>query len=355
MDNTTFFLGSNSAQGFYSLYSDFASRPGDMLHIIKAGPGTGKSTFMRNIGKAAEERGYTVEYIICSGDPDSLDGIYLPELGVGFADGTAPHVLDPEFFGSTGDYVNLGRFCDVDAVRTHREQIAGVTRAYKAQYHTAYAYLAAAGQVDAIRGSAFQTPEILTAVQRRADSAVRREFSGKRKKIAGQVTRRFLSAISCQGQVFLWDTLTTLCPRVFCLENRCGLADTYLKRVLEGASATGADAIACPSPLRPDVLEAVLFPTRGVAFLACEPKNAPECQDLHWVHLDSIPDRTLLRTQRRIVLENRKLKAVLLDRACGHLETAKTLHDELETHYRPHLDIRGLNGYTKDVILELFG
>ena len=121
------------------------------------------------------------------------------------------------------------------------------------------------------------------------------------------------------------------------------------------ASATGADAIACPSPLRPDVLEAVLFPTRGVAFLACEPKNAPECQDLHWVHLDSIPDRTLLRTQRRIVLENRKLKAVLLDRACGHLETAKTLHDELETHYRPHLDIRGLNGYTKDVILELFG
>ena len=68
MDNTTFFLGANSAQGFYSLYSDFASRPGDMLHIIKAGPGTGKSTFMRKIGQAAEERGYEVEYIICSGD-----------------------------------------------------------------------------------------------------------------------------------------------------------------------------------------------------------------------------------------------------------------------------------------------
>ena len=63
MDNTTFFLGSNSAQGFYSLYSDFASRPGDMLHIIKAGPGTGKSTFKRNIGKAPEYRGYTEEYI----------------------------------------------------------------------------------------------------------------------------------------------------------------------------------------------------------------------------------------------------------------------------------------------------
>lgn len=354
MDNTTFFLGANSAQGFYSLYRDFASRPGDVLHIIKGGPGTGKSTFMRNLGKAAEERGYTVEYIICSGDPDSLDGVYLPELGVGFADGTAPHVLDPEFFGATGDYVNLGRFCDVDAVRTHREQIADVTRRYRAQYTAAYAYLAAAGEVDAVRGEAFRTPEVLSAVRRRAESAVRREFGSSRKKAPGQVTRRFLSAVSCKGQMYLWDTLTTLCPRVFCLENRCGLADTYLQTVLEGAGAAGADAIACPSPLRPEVLEAVLFPAQGVAFVACTPKNTPACEALHWVHLDSIPERSLLRTQRRTVLENGKLKAALLERACRHLEAAKALHDVLETYYRPYLDIQGLNGYTKDIILELF-
>lgn len=355
MDNTTFFLGANSARGFYSLYDDFAARPGDVLHIIKAGPGTGKSTFMRKIGQAARERGYDVEYIICSGDPDSLDGVYIPALGVGFADGTAPHVLDPEFFAATGDYVNLGRFCDVDRVRRHSAAIQDVTRRYKAQYTAAYAYLAAAGEVDAVRGGAFQTQEHLAAVTRRADSAVRREFGAGRRKTPGRVTRRFLSAVSCKGLMRLDGTLAALCPRVFCLENRCGLAHAYLQRVLEGAVAAGADAVACPSPLRPDVLEAVLFPDRGVAFLACGGKDAPQSAEVKWVHLDAIPDRSLLRAQRRAMLDSEKLKSFLLEKACGHLAAAKAFHDELETYYKPYLDLQGLNGYTKDVIWELFG
>lgn len=354
MDNTTFFLGANSAQGFYSLYDDFSSRPDDVLHIIKAGPGTGKSTFMRKIGQAAEERGYEVEYIICSGDPDSLDGVYIPALGVGFADGTAPHVLDPDFFGVTGTYLDLGRFCDTNAVRAHGAQITDVTRRYKAQYTAAYAYLSAAGKVDEVRGAAFRTPDILAAVRRRADSAVRREFGMGRKKDPGHVTRRFLSAVSCKGLVFLDDTLSALCPRVYCLENRCGLADDFLQQVLSGAIAAGADAIACPSPLRPETLEAVLFPAQGVAFLSCSPKQVPENAEFRWVHLDSIPEKALLRAQRRAMLENGKLKASLLEKACGHLETAKSLHDLLETYYRPHLDVQGLNGFTKDMISELF-
>ena len=76
--SVSYFLGANSCQGFYSLYKEFCSAEGDFLHLIKAGPGGGKSGFMRKIAKAAEDRGLEVEYLICSGDPDSLDGIYIP-------------------------------------------------------------------------------------------------------------------------------------------------------------------------------------------------------------------------------------------------------------------------------------
>ena len=48
---------------------------------------------MRRVGQAAEERGYQVEYIVCSGDPDSLDGVVLPQLQTAIVDGTAPHVV----------------------------------------------------------------------------------------------------------------------------------------------------------------------------------------------------------------------------------------------------------------------
>ena len=70
-----FFLGANSAHGFHSLYGDFASSPGDCLRLIKGGPGCGKSSFMRKLAESAEAHGFEVVYILCSGDPESLDGV----------------------------------------------------------------------------------------------------------------------------------------------------------------------------------------------------------------------------------------------------------------------------------------
>lgn len=66
---TEFFLGANSAEGFYSLYDQL--REGENMRdliVLKGGPGVGKSTFMRCIGKRAEEKGLQIEYIRCSGD-----------------------------------------------------------------------------------------------------------------------------------------------------------------------------------------------------------------------------------------------------------------------------------------------
>ena len=91
-----FFLGANSGGGFFSLY-DQLGRPEDTydLIVLKGGPGVGKSTMMKAIGAAAEKRGLDVEYIRCSGDPDSLDAVQIPQLKTAAVDGTAPHVIEP--------------------------------------------------------------------------------------------------------------------------------------------------------------------------------------------------------------------------------------------------------------------
>ena len=67
---TEYFLGGNTAQGFYSLYDSFCPPRGGMfLWVIKGGPGCGKSTFMKTIAAAAEEAGLVAERVRCSGDP----------------------------------------------------------------------------------------------------------------------------------------------------------------------------------------------------------------------------------------------------------------------------------------------
>lgn len=80
---TQYFLGGNTVRGFVSFYSGFCRGPEDFLWVIKGGPGCGKSSFMKTIGRAAEEKGLDVEYVLCSGDPESVDGVYFPALHTG--------------------------------------------------------------------------------------------------------------------------------------------------------------------------------------------------------------------------------------------------------------------------------
>lgn len=93
---TNFFVGANSGNGFQNLFSELTDLEDIYdLMILKGGPGVGKNTFMREIGRAMEEAGTPVEYLWCSGDPDSLDGVVLPALRCAVADGTSPHGTAP--------------------------------------------------------------------------------------------------------------------------------------------------------------------------------------------------------------------------------------------------------------------
>ena len=144
--DTVFFLAANSGRGFYSLYDGFPELRGVFLSIIKGGPGTGKSGFMRRISAAAKQSGLDTEEIICSGDPDSLDALYIPALGRAWMDGTAPHIREPKVFAADAGYEDLGRFCASPLGKNDAALSREINRDYKAVYTQAYSLLAAAAQ-----------------------------------------------------------------------------------------------------------------------------------------------------------------------------------------------------------------
>ena len=85
----SYYAAANTANGFLSLFGEiFSPAALSRIYIIKGGPGTGKSTFMYGIGKAAKERGLETEYYYCSADTGSLDGVKIPELAAAVIDGT---------------------------------------------------------------------------------------------------------------------------------------------------------------------------------------------------------------------------------------------------------------------------
>ena len=199
---TRWFLGSNSGDGFCSLYDGYCRGEGDFLRVIKGGPGCGKSSFMRRIGEAAADKGLDVEYIHCSGDPDSLDGVYIPALRLGYADGTSPHIMDPACFGATGDYLNLGAFCDCARSRGAAAQLEGLTAAYKAHYARAYSLLSAAAAAATGPAGAYLAAGDREAAAKRARSMAGRELPRSSKSAGrGRAARRFLGGVSGDSEV----------------------------------------------------------------------------------------------------------------------------------------------------------
>ena len=347
--NVNYFLGANSAGGFFSLYGGFCGGEGDFLHLIKAGPGGGKSGFMRRVARAAAERGYDTECVLCSGDPDSLDAVYIPALRLGFMDATAPHACEPENFAYNSDYVNLGRFCS----HTDDPRIVQLTDKYRAMYKTAYAYLAAAGSAAKAEIPGLISPETLEKVRKRAQSAALRELgSAGEKRGDAREQRRFIRCISCKGELALTDDVQKLCKRIYLLDDRCGLADIYLDRMRAEAKERGVGSVVCLSPLRPDRFDALLLPERGLGFVSASAMNIAE--PYRHVRLDALVQPETLRAVRGETKRRDKLVRELTDEAVRWLARAKEYHDELERAYNPNVDFAALGAFTDEVIEKLF-
>ena len=340
----TYFLGANSRAGFASLYRDFAAAPGDLLHVVKGGPGTGKSGFMRRIAEAAKERGLDAELVLCSGDPASLDGVYVPALRQGWMDGTAPHTRDPAHFGADGDYVDLGRFCRLPLCGDDRERVLALNAAYRSRYADAYRWLAAAGALE----DAAAPPPLPAAAREK----LRRRFRSILRRSApcgeggGGESRRFLSALSGGGRLRL--PLPARYRTVCRIDSPRGLAPALLGIAAEEAAARGLTRILCLSPLEPARTEALLLPEAGLAFLG---GRAGEGE--RGMHPDALlpPEDGAARSARRRAV---RLRDEALASAEAALRQAKALHDELEAVYRPYMDFPALTSFTEETLARIF-
>ena len=267
-----YFLGANSPTGFYSLYSELLPpETASVIYILKGGPGCGKSTLMRQVAQQAAQAGETVEYILCSADPDSLDAVVLPRLGAALVDGTAPHVVEPKYPGAVEQYVNLGDCYDRAGLRAIRGEILTCMDGYKEHYQRAYRCLDAAAEIQTDVRAMLATPALEEKLAARAHGILSRELKPKRSAPSGRVKQRFLDAVSHKGLITLFQTACAQCTRIYELSDSYGLAHLLLTHLLAGGVMGGYDVVACPDPMAPDRLSHLLVPEVGLAFLSASP------------------------------------------------------------------------------------
>ncbi len=348
------FLGANTPKGFISFFDELYNPYDDTdAYIIKGGPGTGKSTFMKRLGNEADKRGLQTERVYCSSDPSSLDALIIPEMKFSICDGTAPHVVEPRFPGVSENIMNLGQFWDVKKLREKSSEIKRLFFENSLCHRRSSKYLAAAGHIDNHSRMLIEKYINKDKIDSFCIRFINRELKGNKKGTAGNKSRRFITAITPKGNLVLADTVKNLCPRVIGIDDRQGSVSSLITSIIgEGAVKNGYDVIYCHCPMRPEESEHLLIPEKGIALVRIN-GAAGEISCDRVVHTGRFMYEGL-KDSRPVLKFNEKLKQELINESIGCLRKAKSIHDELEKNYIDAMDFEALNEYCDGFINKLF-
>ncbi len=342
-----YFLGGNTPNGFHSYY-EYLLDPerAKKIYIIKGGPGTGKSTAMKEVGKWAEDGGYDVDYLHCSSDPDSLDGIII-DGDIAMVDGTAPHVVDPKTPGCVDTIVNMGDFWDEAKLREKKDKIIASNKKIKKYFKTAYNYLAAAGEIyknilGICDGCSDKKMPVKIAENIFAAEIKRESTCG-----CGRVRKLFASAIGPLGMISFADTLRQKKSYVIKADlSQDGNA--VLQRLAGLLTDSGYDVDLFYDPLCPDKrIEHLNAPEAELSVVTGNFYNNIMNTDAHVIDLDEIMSK---ETCGREYVYNKILVDNLIYKASETIAKAKLEHDLLEQCYIPCMDFEALNQNTKKLI-----
>lgn len=347
------FAASNSAEGFCNYYGEiFTDDRVDRLYIIKGGPGTGKSHFMRAVARHARGCGYDVTEYFCSSDPTSLDGLLLTKEGcptVGLLDGTAPHAREPSIPGARDEMVNLGDFWDTSCLVDRRDTIAALGRSKATAYARAYACLKGAGEMDAVAESLVSSCIHRNRLAALATRILRGQPEGRGFEAIPALRR----ALSMAGKHTL-HSFEAAATSLILPEEYYGLGFSLTAALLDVSRARGLRVYVSYDPLCPRRVDGLLYPDTGLCVLLCD-TVPPEGIPTRVLPLRRYGDADALRAVRGELRRTLALREELTDAALRHLSQASEAHFELEKIYSAAMDFSAKEDFTKQFCRKVLG
>lgn len=347
--NKCYFLGGNTARGFFSYYDYLIDKQkAKKVYVIKGGPGTGKSSLMKKTAAWAKEKGYSVDEIHCSSDPDSLDGIVIHEIGAAMVDGTAPHIVDPVYPGCVDEIINMGDFWNEEGIRENRSEIIEYTNKISGYYRTAYNYLAAAGKLYKNIIEACGTDSVYACCKGIAASIADREAARYSAIGSGKIRRLFAAAITPKGVISYADTLAP--NKTYVL--KCGgnmASGKLMEDIAERFVSRGYDTECYYDPLMPvEKIEHICVPELGLAVVSDNLLTHINAKPGFLIDLSGMLPADMPDTEYSFKTIN-----ALIDKSAEVIGYAKGIHDKLERCYVPNMDFEAAGRVAKKIISRL--
>lgn len=349
------FLTANSADGFLNKFQSFTKdKDGWYTYIIKGGPGTGKSSFMKKVAKIALTKNEDTVLCPCSSDTDSLDAVILNNRKIMIVDGTAPHTVDPIYAGVSDEILNFGEFWNANLLKEERDNIIKVSCDNKLFHKRAALCISAAGRVKRDNMKISLIAADIEKIVDEAEKHATRFFTCGEEN--GLETVCFLNAVSPKGNVFYSDSIDKFSSKKVIVNDELGtVSNIFMSIIRDIALAKKYDIITVKNNLLPnDKIDHIIVPKADIAFCS-ENTFMPFESTNRRIRAERFMDEVQIAKNGKRIKFNKKLEKEFIKQATDALNTAKGLHDELESYYIKAMDFEKLNLIQERKISEIFG
>lgn len=333
-DAPVFFAGANTGNGFAGEYDRMASEEKNKrVWIIKGGSGTGKSTLMEKLCRAAEEAGHRCIRYLCSSDPTSLDAAVIDGQYT-ILDGTAPHVREMEYPGAVSEILYVGKYWKRDLLEERREEIIRLTQAKKEAYREGYTVLAAVAKLEEETYRAamalLDTEKLRRCIGRILKGVPKGERTGN-----AETCRTW--TVSMQG-LARTDGLEQMAELHWRIADTCQTAPCFFGVLAEMCREAQIPVCLSLHPVNDRVVEAYI-PALSL-HLSMEPgETAPD----KTICMNRFLQKELPAGRKGAIRLTARCMTELLEMACARFREAGDAHGALEEIYRGAMDFSRMN------------
>ncbi len=346
----SYFLGANTPYGFHSLFNELYDPYDEWnLYIIKGGPGTGKSTLMKEIAKEALKHNLDVDYIPCSSDPSSLDGVIIPQLKVSICDGTSPHIVEPIFPGVCEHLINLSECWDSDKLKDNSSKIKIISMTCSKAHQKCIKYLKTAklieDEINRIVYPAINFDKIERFAERLTDLKNIENPKGKTKT-------RLLSAVTPQGVIVYDKAFIESCEKLITIKDNYNVSQHIIAALIKDKNA---NIIKFNCPLSPKTkTEHIIFTDSGLGIFTSNNYHSINTKTYKTISSDRFLNKEIIGKHKSTLAFLIESKKEMIDEAIVSLQLAKSSHDILERYYIEAMDFDKVENIKENLIKHIF-
>ncbi len=353
MNHALFFMNCPCDDGIFSLCERSTEESQNTrTYVVSGGMGI-SSRFVEEIASSVEKEGIISQRFLNFYGEEGLDGVYFPEIEVYIFDGNT--FSFPMNLPDCRQYtVDLGVAANRKELFLNKALIEESKREEEKYFSKAVKFLSTAksvkNDIKQLTGSAVNAEK----VERFVSRFVKREL-GTASDFSGREYFRMLTSVTPDGVKLPEETILSMCPKLYCIDDRTGTVSTLLVSLIrESALLCGFDVISLLSPFENNSCpEHVIMPELGLGVITSNEIHAYKGDAFRRVSASRFFDSEKMKKHRSRIRFNLGAEKELLNQASFLLGECRKCREEYYEIYSRSYDREKIKSLADEVTREI--